>query len=263
MRRLKVWGAFLVIQLMAAGAVSAAGPKISDLDSGGNKHNLSSLNTNVTYKASPSDPRGREICIFCHTPHNAAPKTILWNRKDSTAIFGHYSSTTLVIKRSGVPSSYGEPTGSSRLCLSCHDGVTAGGVALGDVLTGPIDMGANSRITGSALFDAQKIRTGHHPVSFVYNAAVLNAIQSDPGKSGENYRLPTLPEVKLDAEERMQCTSCHNPHQNQSTEETYNTPPNVGRKIAPFWVYGKAGSAIGDHDAVCLNCHNLAAVPFP
>ncbi|SNB45273.1 cytochrome c3 family protein [Geobacter sp. DSM 9736] len=240
----------------------AAGPKISDM-TGGNKHNLSSLNTNVTYKADPSDPRGREICIFCHTPHNSRPQTTLWNRKDPTATFGHYSSSTLVISRAGVPSSYGEPTGSSRLCLSCHDGVTAGGVSLGDILTGgPINMGANDRITGRALFDAEKIRSGHHPVSFVYNAAVLNAIQSDPVKAAESYSLPTLPQVKLDREERMQCTTCHNPHQNQSTEEVYTIPPNNGRKIAPFWVYGATGNAITDHDAVCLTCHNLTSSPF-
>ena len=246
-----------------ASVALAAGPKISDMINGGNKHNLSSLNTNVTYKASPTDPKGREICIFCHTPHNASPQTTLWNRRDPTVTFGHFSSASLVISRKGVPSSYGEPTGSSRLCLSCHDGVTAGGVSLGDVLRhGPIDMGPNDRITGIALFDAEKIKSGHHPVSFVYNASVLGIIQSDPVKSSENYVLPTLPEVKLDKEERIQCTTCHNPHQNQSTEETYNIPPNVGRKIAPFWVYGKTGSAIADHDVVCMNCHNLAVGPF-
>lgn len=252
----------LVFSLAISAIASAAGPKISDSVLGGNKHNLSSLNTNVTYKADPSDPRGREICIFCHTPHNAAPQTTLWNRRDPTATFGHYSSSSLVISRSGVPSSYGEPTGSSRLCLSCHDGVTAGGVSLGDVLSGPIYMGINDKITGIALFDTSKIRSGHHPVSFVYNAAVLNAIQSDPVKSSENYMLPSLQEVKVDREERMQCTTCHNPHQNQSTEETYPIPPNVGRKIAPFWVYGGKGNATDDRDAVCLTCHNLTAGPF-
>lgn len=261
---IRLRGIITGLSLCASASVAfAAGPKISDMITGGNKHNLSSLNTNVTYKASPTDPRGREICIFCHTPHNAAPKTTLWNRKDPTVTFGHFSSSSLVISRAGVPSSYGEPTGASRLCLSCHDGVTAGGVSLGDILTGPsIDMGPNDRIQGIALFDIQKIRTGHHPVSFVYNSAVLNMIQSDPTKSSENYMLPTLPEVKLDAEQRMQCTTCHNPHQNQSTDETYNISPNVGRKIAPFWVYGKTGSAIADHDVVCLNCHNLAVGPF-
>ena len=248
--------ATLMLSICIADLVSAAGPKISDM-AGGNKHNLSSLNTNVKYKADPSDPRGTEICIFCHTPHNALPQTTLWNRKDSTAIFGHFSSSTLVISRTGA-AKYGEPNGSSRLCLSCHDGVTAGGISLGDVLSAggsPINMGINDKISGITLFDENKIKTGHHPVSFVYNDQVLKAIQSDPIKGLQNYKLPpSLPQVKLDSIQRMQCTTCHDPHQNQSTEETY---PGTDSKIAPFWVYGGGGAATDDHDAVCNSCHNI------
>lgn len=243
---------------------SAAGPKISDMDVGGNKHNLSSLNRNVTYKAAPprySDEKNTEICVFCHTPHRAAPQSTLWNRRNPSVVFGRYSSTTLVIRRTSA-AKFGEPSGSSRLCLSCHDGVTAGGVPLGAILSGPtIDMGVNDRITGIALFDQNKIRFGHHPVSFTYDDAVLAAIQSDIQKSTQNYRMPSL--VKLDVAKRMQCTTCHDPHQNQSTEDTYQVPPNEGRKIAPFWVYGANNNASLDHDAVCLDCHNIPMNPFP
>lgn len=250
-----------------ASTVSAAGPKISDLVTGGNKHNLSSLNKNVTYQAQPpvayEDEHNTEICIFCHTPHRAAPQTTLWNRSNPSVTFGRYSSPTLIIRRT-FAAQFGEPNGSSRLCLSCHDGVTAGGVSLGAILNHqPINMGVNDRITGIALFDANKIKFGHHPVSFVYDNAVLSAIQADPEKATQNYRFPSIPQVKLDAGKRMQCTTCHNPHQNQSSEDTYLTPPNVGRKIAPFWVYGGAGNATSDHDAVCLDCHNIPTTSFP
>lgn len=242
----------------------AAGPKISDMVVGGNKHNLSSLNKNVTYKAAPpqwGEEKNTEICVFCHTPHHAAAQSTLWNRANSSVIFGRYSSPTLVIRRTSA-AQYGEPNGASRLCLSCHDGVTAGGIPLGAVLNGPlINMGANDRITGIALFDAKKIQSGHHPVSFLYDDAVLRAIQADTLKSTQNYKMPTL--VKLDTASRMQCTTCHNPHQNQSSEDTYQVPPNVGRKIAPFWVYGANNNAILDHDAVCLDCHDITANPFP
>lgn len=247
----------------------AAGPKISDMVTGGNKHNLSSLNKNVTYQAQTTptptsyaniEEHNTEICIFCHTPHNSSPQGPLWNRSNTSTIFGRYSSATLIIRKTAA-AQYGEPTGSSRLCLSCHDGVSALGLLLGAVV--PINMGSNDRITGVAMFDANKIKTGHHPISFVYNDAVLAAIQADPLKSLQTYRLPTLEQVKLDSSKQMQCTTCHNPHQNQSTEETYVTPPNVGRKIAPFWVYGATGSAVSDRDTVCLNCHNLAITPFP
>ena len=95
-------------------SVLAAGPKISDMGAmGDNKHNLSSAHSRTAgYKADPSDPRGNQICVFCHTPHHAG-QIALWNRNDSGAIFGHYSSPTLVIRRTSN-AQYGEPTGSSR-----------------------------------------------------------------------------------------------------------------------------------------------------
>ena len=264
----KLTTCLVVIFLFFGGTTTAqaVGPKISDLVSGGNKHNLSSLNKNVTYQAQPplqsTDLHNTEICIFCHTPHNAVPQTTLWNRSNPSAIFCRYSSSTLIIRRTAA-AQYGEPNGSSRLCLSCHDGVTAGGVSLGAILSDtPINMGINDRITGISLFDQNKIKFGHHPVSFVYDALVLFAIQSDPDKALQNYKFPSLPAVKLDKYNRMQCTTCHNPHQNQSTEDTYQVPPNVGRKIAPFWVYGGNNNAILDHDAVCLDCHNISTSPF-
>lgn len=257
----------LLVGLIIAGHATiglTAGPKISDMMVGGNKHNLSSLNKNVTYKAAPPqnyEDKNTEICVFCHTPHKAAPQTTLWNRRNSSVIFGRYSSTTLVIRRTSA-AQFGEPNGSSRLCLSCHDGVTAGGIPLGAILNGPpINMGTNDRITGNALFTASKIRSGHHPVSFLYDDAVLRAIQIDSLKRTQNYQMPRL--VKLDPASRMQCTTCHDPHQNQSTEDTYQVPPNDGRKIAPFWVYGANNNASLDHDAVCLDCHSIPTNPFP
>ncbi|MBT0662792.1 cytochrome C [Geobacter pelophilus] len=242
----------------------AAGPKISDMVVGGNKHNLSSLNKNVLYKAAPPQSardKNTEICVFCHTPHRAVPQTTLWNRSNSSVFFGHYSSATLVIRRTSA-AQFGEPNGTSRLCLSCHDGVTAGGVPLGAILNGsPINMGANDRITGISLFTASKIKSGHHPVSFIYDDAVLRAIQSDVLKKTQNYQMPRI--VKLDTANRMQCTTCHDPHQNQSTEDSYQVPPNEGRKIAPFWVYGANNNASLDHDAVCMDCHSIPTNPFP
>jgi len=257
--------AVLVIAIWAV-SVLAAGPKFLD---GSNKHNLSSQNTGVTYQAQPGDAymRDKQVCIFCHTPHNSSPQGALWNRKDPTTVFGRYTSSSLVIRRSGVPSSYGEPNGSSRLCLSCHDGITAEINVLGTLLNGnPIEFPAGKgKISGVAAFDVNKVRLGHHPVSFVYDAAVLAAIQAG-GKSTQGYKLPTGDQYvklqRLQNKDWMQCTTCHDPHQNQTAETAY--PPGYagGRKIAPFWVLGDgngggSGNAIADHDTVCLKCHNI------
>lgn len=222
----------------------APGPKFKD---GGNKHNLSFSNTGVTYKASnASDPRGNQICIFCHTPHNAKPQTVLWNRNDTTQTFGHYSSTTLAIHTDDTArtsSDYkAEPNGSSRLCLSCHDGVTALGAVLnGDAIE--VNTSVNTVMAGANVFDRAKITNSHHPVSFVYNASVRDRLNVLEGAN--TYKLPSNAKVRLDRDKRMQCITCHDPHQTQ-----FNDP------ATPFWVLG-GNSATEAHDAVCLDCHTF------
>ena len=48
-----------------------------------NPHNMSNDPTNPGPKAAPTAAGGTdEICIFCHTPHSAAPQTPLWSRPD-------------------------------------------------------------------------------------------------------------------------------------------------------------------------------------
>ena len=80
------------------------------------KHNLSASGPG-TIKATAES----EICIFCHTPHNASPAAPLWNRASSGAVYVPYDSPSLTANP-------GQPTGSSRLCLSCHDGTLALGM---------------------------------------------------------------------------------------------------------------------------------------
>lgn len=280
----------LLLPFIYQADVNAAGPKVSELSASGkgNKHNLSAkvrhfglrtyTNNNVNlYRADPdavNNPKGQEICIFCHTPHNANTdkEAPLWNRNFSGQTFSRYSSGTLEIRlKSGTTLSTAgydtmwKPDGSSKLCLSCHDGVKT----LGDVLRGgPIAMvsvaggGGGDVITGNASFNpsTNKMKTGHHPVSFVYNATVRDAI------SKPSYSLPptsgALAVVKLDKNNKMQCTTCHNAHQNQTDDDDcYVDSPctPTSRKKAPFWVYGANGVASTDRDAVCQACHPLDA----
>src|SRR5262245_245197 len=67
-----------------------------------------------------------EICIFCHTPHNAEPQTPLWNHESSRTYYRIYKSSTTNAR-------IRQPSGPSKLCLSCHDGT----IALGNVLSRP------------------------------------------------------------------------------------------------------------------------------
>lgn len=279
-----------------AGAV-APGPKVSELSASGtgNKHNLSAkarvfgttsytaANPNL-YKAVDdpvTNPSGQQVCIFCHTPHNAnvAAGAPLWNRAFSTQTFSRYSSATLQIRVNSAartPAQYTspawQPDGSSKLCLSCHDGVatnTLGGVLRG----GPIAMNpiggdfisSNTAVSWASFSPAtNKMKLGHHPVSFVYNAAVASAINTVKAPTNTYVFPPSLAAVKLDKNSKMQCTTCHNAHQNQShDDQCYGglgncISPNT-RKKAPFWVYGLGGSASADQQAVCLSCHPMDA----
>jgi predicted CXXCH cytochrome family protein len=135
-----------------------------------------------------------EICVFCHTPHNANPRGPLWNRKKSGATYVEYGSSTL-------RASPGQPTGRSRLCLSCHDGT----VALGTLVNLPgrrkTDL-AETFLTGRATLGTDL--TDDHPVSFTYDEPLAAAVGTlaAPNRIG----------LPLDKKE-LQCTTCHDPHE--------------------------------------------------
>lgn len=179
-----------LLRLLAALAtLLAAAPAAAGIAA--SKHNLS-VGGPGSIKAA-SDAR---ICVFCHTPHNASPIAPLWNRKGASATYTPYSSSTA---KAGT----GQPSGASLLCLSCHDGTTA----LGDTLGGSIAMAGgvttlpagNSRL-GTDLSD-------DHPISIAYTAALAAA------RGGELADPATLTgKVRLDAAGRLQCTSCHDAH---------------------------------------------------
>ncbi len=182
----------------------------------GSKHDLSVAGPGPIKAATES-----EVCIFCHTPHRAASETPLWNRTASAANYTPYSSST-------AKAVMGQPTGASKLCLSCHDGT----VALGMVSSRSSPMQMQSGVTtlpvgpsrlGTDLSD-------DHPVSITYDNSLVAA-------NGQ-LRLPSTltGKVRLDHNNQMQCTSCHDSHDN---------------KYGKFLVQDNTGSAL------CVTCHNL------
>ena len=157
------------------------------------KHNLSVSGPGETKAVSES-----QICIFCHTPHRARQDIpYLWNRQEQTASYIPYQSSTLF-------AIVGQPTGASKLCLSCHDGT----IALGAIVSAPEEI----RFQGGIRFmphGPSRLGTDlsdDHPVSFVYdgNLAQARTGLADPAL------LP--PAIKLDNNGQMQCTACHDPH---------------------------------------------------
>jgi hypothetical protein len=238
----------LVVLSMVSAVVAMAVPLSNPL----NKHNLSSSASHGGPKAQPASTGGTDqICIFCHTPHSATPESTLWSRPDpNTTSFPLYNSA-LVIRGDypGSPagsqgrSQYGSgtyPSGASRLCLSCHDGVTAMGI-LNDGTSIAMLSGKETLLGTQFEIDLST----SHPISFVYDNAVLGDLEI--AKSG-TYQLPLNPAVftPLDGENKMQCTTCHDPHEDTNEDA-------LG---LPFWRHNKpAAFVVGPYEDVCNQCH--------
>ncbi|MCF6358148.1 MAG: hypothetical protein L3J54_10120, partial [Draconibacterium sp.] len=158
------------------------------------KHNLSVSGPGTVISTSES-----EVCIFCHTPHNSNAQAPLWNRNSSTATYTIYDNAI----SSSLNASPTQPDGSSILCLSCHDGT----VALGEVASRTTDIfdGAGGKMpVGSTNLGTNL--SNNHPISFVYDANLAGA---DGG-----LKFPPNYPANVDGNSKLQCTSCHDPHDN-------------------------------------------------
>lgn len=88
------------------------------------KHNLSqsSVPSATQAKMDPYRNDYGEVCVYCHTPHgsNLASTVPLWNRTMKDTTYNTYNNL-------GTPmtQTVRQPGGSSKSCLSCHDGQTA------------------------------------------------------------------------------------------------------------------------------------------
>lgn len=135
-----------------------------------------------------------DLCVFCHTPHSATALRGLWNHQMEPVTYKLYESSTTVARIQ-------QPTGSSRLCLSCHDGVLAIGALQkhGDPSLGKL---TGSSVLGTDLSD-------DHPISFVYDQALATQRRNLANPATLTGR------VKLDDTGQLQCTSCHDAHSGQ------------------------------------------------
>ncbi len=183
-----VLGGLALLASLLPGAASPTG--IADTP-----HNLS-----VTGPGPVKSTTEGEICIFCHAPHKARRDIpYLWNRSDSTTSYIPYQSSTL-------HATVGQPTGASKLCLSCHDGT----VALGALLTRPqeVPFAGGLRFMPDGRNKLGTDLSDDHPVSLVYDSALAasNTELADPSI--------LTAAVKLDKNRELQCTACHDPHSN-------------------------------------------------
>lgn len=175
------------------------------------KHNLSSSGPGEIRAISED-----RICIFCHTPHNATPLTPLWNRQITEGTnYLTYDSTTLHVTTS-------QPSGPSRLCLSCHDGT----VALGAVLSVSGGIAMTRELTGRSSNLGTDLRNDH-PFSFSYHESLpFNPdLQPSPPSDLQFYN-----------GDAIHCSTCHDAHSDQ---------------------FGMFLAVDNQNSALCLRCHNL------
>lgn len=155
-----------------------------------------------------------EICVFCHAPHNTSTTVAgapLWNHAVTTQTFTMYSSSTLNATGQTVD-------GVSKLCLSCHDGLTA--------IDSYGTRSGTNMVTGSAAIGTNL--GNDHPIGFAYNAALVGL------DSGLKTPPTTLPRYGA-GNEKLECATCHNVHSNT---------------LGGFLRASNAASAL------CLQCHN-------
>ena len=165
----------------------------------------------------------QQVCIFCHAPHNSTPVRPLWNRAMPLDAYTIYTSRALDAEP-------GQPTGMSKMCLSCHDGT----IALGAVNS----RGQQILMSGGV----QQIPVGpgrlgtdlrdDHPISFVFGSTLAANDRKlvDPG---------LLPhDVMLDSNGELQCSSCHDAHNNQ---------------------FGKFLVMDNTESQLCVTCHRMGS----
>jgi predicted CXXCH cytochrome family protein len=177
------------------------------------KHNLS-----VSGRGDVRATSETRMCIFCHTPHNATPESPLWNKELQPVVYSVYTSPTL--RAAPIP----QPSGPTKLCLSCHDGTIAMGAVVNPA--GGITMSGGSTLPPGSLSVLGLDLTGHHPVSFAYNAALPNVelVDSPPG------------ELPFGGTDEVHCTTCHDPHKD---------------------LYGKFLVKDNRYSALCTTCHQI------
>lgn len=164
-------------------------------------------------------PQNR-VCLPCHTPHNSqnddnGEGQVLWNHAVTEQTFEMYTT--------GAGHRGGQPEGPSKLCLSCHDGATAidafGGNegSFSNVMIGadrPSNLGTDLR--------------DDHPIGIEYPPLDISGYNDKSTFTGVKV-------VVINGVDRVECTSCHDPHDNT---------------LGAFLRQTLDGSAI------CLECHN-------
>jgi hypothetical protein len=258
--RLRVALAFVAAACAATVAIAA---RVSDVAN--TKHNLSASGPGPVRAVSET-----QICVFCHTPHHAesTPGAPLWNRGLSSATYTPYASSSIEASAAEMAAA---PGGTSKLCLSCHDGTLAignvnvlnaqsnasismGGTGAGSVM--PPGAGAGTGFTRNLGVDL----TNDHPISFTFDATLAAAdgeLRVPDGTTVGTRAAGVQPRPKLPLEAgQMQCATCHDPHLRETDPLKLPAKFLRGNRLQEQAPGGGLYSETAD--MICLACHDKA-----
>jgi len=290
----------VILLIMCTLLIPAQVPAMNDRDVRFTVHNL---NTNVNnntvglsddYRNLSSNVPGlTEVCVFCHTPHNASPSVPLWNKSyngtDPSSYKLYTSSQTLtsVAKAASITAN-----SESMLCLSCHDGKTAinvlhntgaanaytgttgsdyimdmgwggGAISLGDVGGGLGDLRYTANIGATRGSDGKILDpragtnlTDDHPIGFSYSAAqALKPTALHPiGDVTAGHMIRFFGPGR----DRLECSSCHDPHVFYGSYKSGGSRIVLGGALAPTPAQkDRTPFLVRDNNgsALCLSCH--------
>lgn len=216
----------------------------------------------------------QRVCIFCHTPHNAQPNgdvvAPLWNHEQSTVDLAPYAWAAPA--NNPITIDVDPLIGPSRLCMGCHDGITAVDKHGPDVGTaaGTPNYKALAGVPMSSPGRAITDLTVTHPIGFLYSDAFAERGATELIAESTLFidRIPSTPTVNTQPAQRiatgftygtkkiadtlyngyLTCASCHEVHNTKNSENdpSINTPgytPN-------YFVWARE-----QNSALCLSCH--------
>ena len=181
----------------------------------GTLHDLSSIRASG-YSATNTT----QICVFCHTPHNAAVNRALWNRKaGNVTSFALYTSganvegATWYAKTATVTLPANSP---SMLCLNCHDGSTG----MSNISRPPNKVTPDNGMALTSVGpNLGNTLTNDHPVSVNYDnvQTLLTATSlkaSEMVNSQRVVKTANALDLPLANNVTLECNTCHNVHNN-------------------------------------------------
>jgi hypothetical protein len=161
------------------------------------------------------------LCTFCHTAHKGIQTSLLWNHTLSSNSFD-WTDADQTVGGTALPSNIDSWAGSSKLCLSCHDGSVAigelawfqGAIKTGTAtppsyptqkVSGGVDNTAEDELSEHAKYQvtgAAGNMNGNHPVAVPYPWGgaknTYNSIQTGAGVVlGEFVSDPTVDDIRL------------------------------------------------------------------